>query len=723
MTAPSLIAYSETTWTGFGAKSTGSVSWNAGDVVVVVGGSETSVHAVTLPTFSGGTFAAISGAACTAGSDCYANAWSCIPAGSGSGAVSSTGTGGGYDYGIAVWVWRGSGGIGNVGASGATANTNITQSLIRSGGNSCVVGGMFDWGAGAVTGYAWTPSAANDRQHAKDGSRYTYYVADWGDQGSSGTTSYGLTGISGNGALARLFVEILGTATSGATVTMGSALAVATAPRPGGPPGPAVTAARRRGRHSPARPGCPPGPHGRPGGPGRRHGPAAPVVRQDRPPPRHPGRRHRAAESGRPVGTPPPGGPGGHHRPQVPLVRRGRSRPGRPGSRHGPGSIRRCHGHPGTLAVTARPAPAAGGNATAAPAVLAFSTAQPAAAVTATRNATAAPAVLAVARPSPRSRSPRPERHRHPGGPGRRHRAAGSYVTTRGSHRLPRRPGRRDRPAPCHRPGLPGDLPRPGTVRIRTFSAIGSSDTIEWVQVAVTEHQSDNAQAPCTFELWDYSGTPARIGTAQTGTASTSTGNISSALFTGVTYAQLATLRVRIYGHSDSPGLTESADGANLTISYSPAADTGHVLASTVTATVTIPAPAVRQDRTAAPATAAVSTAQPAVTVTSGNATASPAVLAVTTSVPFSAAGSSVSITLIADNAITAAVTDQPARHRHHEQPGRRPPRPLSQSPPPSPHRWSGRTAPPPRPPWPPRRLRPPPRSRPADPLPPPRRL
>ena len=176
----------------------------------------------------------------------------------------------------------------------------------------------------------------------------------------------------------------------------------------------------------------------------------------------------------------------------------------------------------------------------------------------------------------------------------------------------------------------------------------------------MTEHQSSNAQAPCTFELWDYSGTPARIGTAQTGTASTSTGNISTALFTGVTYAQLATLRVRIYGHSDSPGLTESADGANLTISYSPAADTGHVLASTVTATVTIPAPAVRQDRTAAPATAAVSTAQPAVTVTtSGNATAAPAVLAVTTTVPFSAAGSSSSITLIADDIISAA-TDQP---------------------------------------------------------------
>ena len=45
-----------------------------------------------------------------------------------------------------------------------------------------------------------------------------------------------------------------------------------------------------------------------------------------------------------------------------------------------------------------------------------------------------------------------------------------------------------------------------------------STATINSVTVAVTEHQSNAAQAACTFELWDS--TPAKIGTTQTGTAS-----------------------------------------------------------------------------------------------------------------------------------------------------------------------------------------------------------
>ena len=55
------------------------------------------------------------------------------------------------------------------------------------------------------------------------------------------------------------------------------------------------------------------------------------------------------------------------------------------------------------------------------------------------------------------------------------------------------------------------------------ISGPGAADTIEHVTVAVTEHQSNAAQAAATFELWDYSGTPAKIGATQTGTASTST--------------------------------------------------------------------------------------------------------------------------------------------------------------------------------------------------------
>ena len=151
-----------------------------------------------------------------------------------------------------------------------------------------------------------------------------------------------------------------------------------------------------------------------------------------------------------------------------------------------------------------------------------------------------------------------------------------------------------------------------------TIGEPGSTDTIEWVQAAVTEHQSSALVAPCTIELWDYSGTPAIIGIAQAGTASTSLSNVSTARFTGVTYGMLATLRVRVYGHSGTAtaGATESVDGVTLTVCYSPAASLGHVYAGVKAVTTAVPVPVVRQDVTITPTVLAVTTTQPLVIVT-----------------------------------------------------------------------------------------------------------
>ena len=234
MSAPTLIQYAELAWsTNEGGASTSSVSWESGDVIVVVGGSEDSSAALAAPTATGLTFSAVTGALCNASSDCYANAWVATAGGSGASAVATTGAGSLRACGLSVWVWRGSGGIGNVGASGAAANSNLTQSLVRSGDNSCVTGGLFDWGAVASTGYGWTPAVADDRQHAQvniSGLRYSVYIADWGDQGSAGTASYGITGVSGAGPFARVFIEILGTAGGGTiTVTPGQAAETGTA--------------------------------------------------------------------------------------------------------------------------------------------------------------------------------------------------------------------------------------------------------------------------------------------------------------------------------------------------------------------------------------------------------------------------------------------------------------------------------------------------------------
>ena len=292
---------------------------------------------------------------------------------------------------------------------------------------------------------------------------------------------------------------------------------------------------------------------------------------------------------------------------------------------------------PATLAVaTAQPAAAVSttAGATATPAVLSVTAAQGTVTVTAVSNTTVTPATLAVTAAQP----------------------AVTVTTAAGATATPAALAVTASQPPVTVLAYPETSPALELSGFGAFSAIGASDTIEWVQVATTEYQSDSSMAACTFELWDYSGTPAQIGATQTGTASTSTGNVSAATFTGVTYGMLATLRVRVYGHSGTaaPGATESVDSAALTVSYSPS-DAGGASAAPAVLPVTAAFPAVTVTVPARPAVLAVTTAQPAPSVsTSGNATVTPAVLAVATSVPFSAAGSSVSITLIADDAITA---------------------------------------------------------------------
>ena len=62
------------------------------------------------------------------------------------------------------------------------------------------------------------------------------------------------------------------------------------------------------------------------------------------------------------------------------------------------------------------------------------------------------------------------------------------------------------------------------------------------------------------LELWD--GTSAQIGADASGTHTTSTANVDTFTITGVTYSQLAELRVRIYANcgTAAAGATQSVD-------------------------------------------------------------------------------------------------------------------------------------------------------------------
>lgn len=222
-TAPTLTSYAETAWnsTGTAKATSGSLSWANGDFIVALGGCESGGGGVPkftmqAPTATGLVFAAVTGAESgTSDSYCYANAWTATATAAGTQTVSGhTSPAGSFHWGLGVWAYSGSSGLGNKAVSGATANTAATISLVRGSGDSCVVGGGFDWGAVATTGYAFTPAlgtAGHDRQHAQDSNRYSYYVADWGDQGAAGTTSYGITGVT-VGVFTKIMLEITGIA-------------------------------------------------------------------------------------------------------------------------------------------------------------------------------------------------------------------------------------------------------------------------------------------------------------------------------------------------------------------------------------------------------------------------------------------------------------------------------------------------------------------------------
>lgn len=213
MPAPLLSAYAERAWNLTGTSgSSGTISWNSGDLVVVMALTEDASCTVSVANQLGLTWAN-GGAIGTAGSTCFANSWSAVATSNQSGVtVAATASDNTHQWGIAVWVFSSHNGIG-ARATGIT--TAKTVSLTRAGDNSLVVGVQGDYSAAASTGYSFTPTVANDRQHAQSAGRYTYYVSDWPDQGAAGTQSYGTSGETSSGTFAKIALEIKGAAGGG----------------------------------------------------------------------------------------------------------------------------------------------------------------------------------------------------------------------------------------------------------------------------------------------------------------------------------------------------------------------------------------------------------------------------------------------------------------------------------------------------------------------------
>lgn len=169
-----------------------------------------------------------------------------------------------------------------------------------------------------------------------------------------------------------------------------------------------------------------------------------------------------------------------------------------------------------------------------------------------------------------------------------------------------------------------------------TFPQIPNGSAITSVTVVINEWASSAGMNAATFELWD--GTSARIGSTQIGTPSTSPYNLDSATFTGVTYSQLATLRVRIYANAGSSvqGDQELANSVSLTVAFTPSTNATAVVAVLKQATVLPAVTTVGQHNAAATAGDSIPTftSFPAVTAGQLSITGLPAVLRAATVFP-----------------------------------------------------------------------------------------
>lgn len=207
MAAPTLTSQTGSTWndaTGT-TETTGTLTWNSADLVLVVGFTEDSSLTLTTPTATGLTFAALGSAQATA-SSCWVHAWTATAASPGSTTVGSTHSSG-ATAGIHAYAFGGCTGF--VRTSGATLNATQTVSVTRTQNNSFMVFISADWSASGTAGLAWTPAGQTQVQAASNANAAAF-CAYWGDQGSAGTTSYGTSGLSGTKYTVAA-IEILGT--------------------------------------------------------------------------------------------------------------------------------------------------------------------------------------------------------------------------------------------------------------------------------------------------------------------------------------------------------------------------------------------------------------------------------------------------------------------------------------------------------------------------------
>src|ERR1044071_4217792 len=185
MPAPTLPSSTTSTWTDTvaSAEVSGTLTWNSGDMILVIGLTEDTNETINLPTATGLTFAAL-GSALAAASNCWAHVWQATAGSSGSGAV--TAAAGQVQTAMrGIWCTAWGGGTGFV-PTNSQGTTTDTLSITRTQANSAIAVGFADWNAVGATSPGWVPSGFTQVQ-ALAHTNVSAFAAYWGDQGATGS--------------------------------------------------------------------------------------------------------------------------------------------------------------------------------------------------------------------------------------------------------------------------------------------------------------------------------------------------------------------------------------------------------------------------------------------------------------------------------------------------------------------------------------------------------
>lgn len=216
MTEPTRVAVSKSNWTdtGTAANVTASFTWVSGDIMYVLGGTVDTGVTFAAPTTAGsnmGTFNQVT--AVTASSSARAYYWKATATGSGSGTITASCTGGGGGAanvgGIEVWQYRDVSGEGTPVTLNASASK--TMNVTRAVASSHVIQALIDWNeVGDIVTDPTPATNATEREISAVSGQADFFVTDWGDQGATGTTAYGITNHTGTVKISGISVEIQG---------------------------------------------------------------------------------------------------------------------------------------------------------------------------------------------------------------------------------------------------------------------------------------------------------------------------------------------------------------------------------------------------------------------------------------------------------------------------------------------------------------------------------